>query len=146
MTDPTRRRIMRAVGRTNTSVEMAVRRELFARGYRYQVNVRSLPGSPDLLFARRRVAIFVNGCFWHQHQGCRLATIPKTRTEFWQNKFEDNRRRDRRNRRALEQAGWRVIDVWQCEIETGEFLNPLLLALGPTRCLARAVGKLPDGD
>lgn len=110
-----RSRQMSKVRQANTQPELVVRRTTFALGYRYRLHVRQLPGSPDLVFPSRRKVIFVHGCFWHGHEGCHLATVPKTRTEFWQNKFSENRQRDQRVEAELCELGWVVLTVWQCE-------------------------------
>jgi DNA mismatch endonuclease (patch repair protein) len=101
----------------NTRPEILLRKALFARGLRYRLHVKDLPGTPDIVFRTRRLAIFVNGCFWHRHEGCDLTTTPTTRREFWQEKFDATVERDRRNIEALNHAGWRVVVVWECEIE-----------------------------
>lgn len=98
----------------DTKPEMRVRKALFAGGYRYRLHRKDLPGTPDIVLPGRRVAIFVNGCFWHGHSGCSLAKVPGTRTEFWKEKFESNRQRDRVAAEALRVAGWRVLVVWEC--------------------------------
>jgi DNA mismatch endonuclease (patch repair protein) len=114
--------IMAAVHSENTKPEMAVRRTVHAMGYRYRLHDRKLPGKPDLVFASRRKTIFVHGCFWHRHRGCKYATTPKTRTDFWEAKFAANVARDRRNRRELKRLGWAVLTVWQCELKKPEKL------------------------
>ena len=114
----TRSRIMRAVPRSDTAPELRLRRALHRRGLRYRLHVRSLPGSPDIVFAGPRVAVFVHGCYWHRHEGCRLATTPKSNTGFWREKFRDNVKRDRRVVQQLEADGWTVVVAWQCELET----------------------------
>ena len=119
---------MRSVGRKHTKPEMITRRALHALGYRFRVNMKGLPGSPDIAFTKRRKAIFVHGCFWHRHPGCRCATEPKTRNEFWRTKFEANIERDDRKRRELEKLGWKVQTVWECE----------------TRSLSRLIERLKD--
>lgn len=88
------------------------------RGLKYRINVRSLPGSPDLANKSRKFAVFVHGCFWHRHARCRYATVPKTNVQFWLDKFEANVRRDRKARKALEKRGFRVIVVWECDLRT----------------------------
>jgi len=129
--DPLRRRIMKAVRGRDTSPELVVRRYLHRLGYRYRLYDRSLPGSPDLVLRRHRTAVFVNGCFWHRHQGCRKATTPKTRQAFWQAKFDANVARDAVAVSALKAEGWRVITVWECqtraEADLIEALRPLLV-------------------
>ena len=115
MEDELRRRIMRANGPRDTKPEIALRSAIHARGLRYRIADRRLPGSPDIVLPRWRTVIFVNGCYWHHHPGCRRATIPKTNSDFWLAKFEANRQRDRRNVRDLQARGWRVGVVWECE-------------------------------
>ena len=102
-----------------TKPEMVVRRWLWAHGYRYRLNVKSVPGKPDIVMRKYRTAIFVNGCFWHGHEGCKLFVMPKTNTEFWQNKINYNRERDQKNYQLLIDAGWQVIVVWQCNLAKG---------------------------
>lgn len=107
----------------DTTPELRVRRIAHALGARFRLHRRDLPGTPDLVFPRRKLALFVHGCFWHRHQGCRYATSPKTRSEFWSRKFEANMARDGRNERDLRSRGWRVEVIWECETR-----NPLVLA------------------
>ncbi|MNJ34468.1 Very short patch repair protein [compost metagenome] len=109
--------LMGRIRSKNTQPELVVRRLVFALGYRYRLHVKGLPGSPDLVFWGRRKVIFVNGCFWHGHPDCRLGRLPKTRVEFWQDKIDRNRQRDRVNIASLEATGWRVLTVWQCELK-----------------------------
>ncbi len=102
----------------NTKPEIAVRSILHRMGYRFTVNGpknRQLPGKPDIVLPKYRTVIFVHGCFWHRHKGCKETTTPKTRTEWWQAKFDGNVERDRRNQRVLRKLGWKVIVVWECE-------------------------------
>ncbi|HUZ13676.1 MAG TPA: very short patch repair endonuclease [Caulobacteraceae bacterium] len=124
-----RTRIMRSVRSQNSTPELRVRRALHRAGFRYRLHVARLPGTPDIVFAKRRVVIFVHGCFWHRHSGCRYASNPKTRVEFWTAKFNRNVRRDSENKAALEAAGWRVIAIWECDVKSDRFLAPLLEAL-----------------
>jgi len=100
----------------HTKPERAARRIAFALGYRYRLHGKGLPGRPDMVFASRRKAIFVHGCFWHRHEGCGLARLPKSKLVFWREKLEGNRRRDRRNRAALARLGWRTMVLWECEL------------------------------
>lgn len=116
VTPEARSRIMRAVPRSSTKPEMALRRRLHARGLRYVLGRRDLPGSPDLVLPRWRTVVFVHGCFWHRHPGCPRATTPKTRVDYWVPKFTRNVVRDRQVTEALEGAGWRVAVVWECEL------------------------------
>ena len=113
----TRARMMSGIRGKNTVPEMLVRRFLHARGYRYRVHRRDLPGKPDLVLPRLKVCIFVHGCFWHRHPGCVYATTPKTRPEFWSEKFHKNVKRDLANIDALEAAGWNVLIVWECHLK-----------------------------
>ncbi|PKN66280.1 MAG: very short patch repair endonuclease [Deltaproteobacteria bacterium HGW-Deltaproteobacteria-15] len=113
----TRSRIMASVGQHDTGPEMRLRRVLHKLGLRYRLNDRRLPGSPDLVFPRFHAAVFVHGCFWHAHEGCKFATKPSTRKGFWNEKFEANKRRDRRNYDTLFEEGWRVLVVWECSIK-----------------------------
>lgn len=112
----TRSRIMARVPGRDTKPEFSLRRALHARGLRYRLHVRSLPGTPDLVFPRFRAACFVHGCFWHRHPGCPRTTHPATRREFWQTKFRANVERDRRTRQELLDGGWRVAIVWECAL------------------------------
>lgn len=100
----------------DTKPEMRVRRIVHSMGYRYRLHRRDLPGNPDLVFPARRKVIFVHGCFWHRHSDCRLARLPKSRTEFWEAKLEGNRQRDIINRSRLLAEGWEVMVVWECTI------------------------------
>jgi DNA mismatch endonuclease, patch repair protein len=109
-----RSRIMGSVRSRDTAPELLVRRICYALGHRYRLCVRGIPGSPDLVFSRSKKLIFVNGCFWHRHS-CTRGALPKTRFDFWRNKLEGNRRRDRRIHRRLKAEGWKVLVVWQCQ-------------------------------
>ena len=111
----TRSRMMAGIGPANTRPELLVRRYLHARGFRYRIHPRELPGKPDLLLPRYNVALFVHGCFWHRHPGCRFATHPGTRVEFWMKKFEENVARDKRKAAKLRRLGWRVLTIWECQ-------------------------------
>lgn len=131
MPDPNRSALMARVGRRHTRPEMAVRRLLFARGYRYRLHAGDLPGRPDIVFRKRKKVIFVHGCFWHRHEGCSKATVPKTRRTFWLKKFRENRDRDARNESALTALGWMVLTVWECEtVDESELSARLLAFLG----------------
>ncbi|APX11367.1 very short patch repair endonuclease [Tateyamaria omphalii] len=114
-----RSRMMAANTRRNTKPELLVRRHLHARGLRFRVDVRRLPGSPDVVLARHNAAIFVHGCFWHRHEGCRHATIPKTNILFWKEKFARNIERDRNATTALMEMRFRVAVIWECALGKG---------------------------
>lgn len=107
--------LMGRVSSKNTVPELIVRRSVFAMGYRYRIHRSDLPGTPDILFPRQKKIIFVHGCFWHQHKGCRKASLPKSRTAFWADKFEMNVKRDARNSELLKKLGWKILVVWQCQ-------------------------------
>ena len=102
----------------NTKPEEIVRKYLFSQGFRYRKNDKRLPGTPDIVLPKYRTVIFVNGCFWHGHQGCRYFVVPKTNTEFWMNKIDANRVRDINKILELEAMGWRVIVIWECQLKT----------------------------
>jgi DNA mismatch endonuclease (patch repair protein) len=110
----------------NTKPELAVRRALHALGYRFRLHRSDLYGRPDIVLPKHKTIIFVHGCFWHRHPGCTKTSTPKTRTDFWQSKFDANVARDQRNVEALEQAGWQVLTVWECETGQIEELSDRL--------------------
>ena len=95
--------------------ELRVRSALHLAGYRFRLHSKLLPGTPDLVLPKLRTVVFVNGCFWHRHAKCRLSYLPKTRQDFWNNKFRENVARDRRVRNQLRKLGWRVVTIWECE-------------------------------
>ncbi|MCX5510755.1 MULTISPECIES: very short patch repair endonuclease [unclassified Pseudomonas] len=107
--------IMRAVKRAHTGPEIVVRRALHALGLRFRLHRRDLPGSPDIVLPRFRTVVFVHGCFWHRHLGCRYASVPKSRQEYWLPKFEANVVRDAKKEAQLCELGWRVLVIWECE-------------------------------
>jgi DNA mismatch endonuclease (patch repair protein) len=115
-TPESRSALMSRIGPKNTAPELIVRRLLHSLGYRFRLHRRDLPGTPDIVLAGRRKAIFVHGCFWHGH-GCRIGRPPKSRPEFWGPKLDRNRRRDADKEAQLLEAGWDVITIWQCEIK-----------------------------
>lgn len=108
--------LMGQVRGKNTGPEMIVRRLAFSMGYRYRLHVPNLPGKPDMVFAGRMKAIFINGCFWHGHLECRFGRLPKTRVEYWEAKILKNVERDKRNTKLLEEEGWAVLTIWQCQL------------------------------
>lgn len=112
----TRSRMMRGIRGSDTKPEKLVRRLLHARGFRFRLHVRDLPGRPDIVLPRYRAAVFVHGCYWHGHD-CALFRLPGTRTEFWRTKIDGNRRRDGQTRVVLRQAGWRIAIVWECALK-----------------------------
>jgi len=116
-TTPQRSRMMSSIRGKNTWPERALRSRLFARGFRYRLHVRKLPGSPDLVFPKHKAVIFVHGCFWHRHEGCRYTTTPKTNEQFWRHKFQENVNRDRQHVDILLNLGWRVAIIWECALK-----------------------------
>lgn len=114
----TRSRMMAGIKGQNTQPEMLVRRFLHANGYRFRLHRRDLPGSPDIVLSKFRTCIFIHGCFWHRHPGCRYSTTPKTNSDFWLKKFESNVERDIRVKAALESTGWAVLTFWECQIKS----------------------------
>lgn len=112
-----RSEVMSKIRSKNTKPEIMLRKILFAKGYRYRVHNKDLPGKPDIVLRKYRTAIFVHGCFWHYHQDCREGRIPDTNTTFWKTKLSKNVIRDEKNKQALLTDGWKVITVWECEIE-----------------------------
>jgi DNA mismatch endonuclease (patch repair protein) len=123
--------IMRAVKSRDTSPERTVRKLLSANGYRYRLQSKHLPGRPDIVFAGRKKAIFIHGCFWHGHLCKRGARIPKTNTIYWRNKIRRNRLRDERALKELRKAGWKVKVIWECEIARSNMAARLRRFLGP---------------
>lgn len=120
-----RARMMSANGRRDTKPELFVRRFIHARGFRFRLDVGSLPGRPDIVLRRWNAAIFVHGCYWHRHPGCRFATTPKSNVEFWTAKFDRNRERDQAAVAALLALGWRVAVVWECGLRGHDRLSTL---------------------
>ncbi|MGE5486906.1 MAG: very short patch repair endonuclease [bacterium] len=123
VSDPERRQLMRRVRQRGTPAELAVAKLCRELGLAYRCNVRSLPGSPDLANKKGRWAIFVHGCFWHQHEGCPKATMPKRNAKFWREKFVGNRARDARKIAQLCSLGYQVLVVWQCQAEDRQALR-----------------------
>ena len=117
VTPEVRSRMMSGIRGKDTKPEMLLRRSLHALGLRYRLHVADLPGKPDLVFPRFKAILFVNGCFWHRHAGCRYATTPATRREFWESKFAANVSRDEANRNRLLDSGWRVLVIWECALK-----------------------------
>ncbi|MBZ9726356.1 very short patch repair endonuclease [Mesorhizobium sp. CO1-1-11] len=128
----------------DTKPEMRVRKALHAAGLRYRLHAGDLPGKPDLVFRSRRIALFVHGCFWHQHPdpNCKLSRMPKSKIDFWRPKLEGNRLRDEKTRSALEARGWTVVEVWECQIKPDD-LRQLVARLQITKPLS-AAEKKPD--
>jgi DNA mismatch endonuclease (patch repair protein) len=145
--DPEKRsKMMSGIKGKNTKPEMVVRRALFAEGFRYRLHRKDLPGGPDIVLTSRRVVVFVHGCFWHRHTGCRLAKLPASNVDFWKKKLDGNVARDHRVVRTLVASGWRVLIIWECITR-----DPIVsLNIGP---LIRnwikegeQIGELPNPD
>ena len=125
--------IMSRIRSQNTSPEMRVRSQMHRAGYRYRTHVSALPGSPDIVMRRYRTVIFINGCFWHQHQNCKIASLPKTNTDYWSKKFERTKARDQAAYDALKRDGWVVLVIWECQTREEETLRELLTNILPAR-------------
>ncbi|CAN7659434.1 very short patch repair endonuclease [Bosea sp. LjRoot90] len=118
--------LMSRVGGKNTTPEVRVRKAAYALGLRFRLHRKDLPGKPDLVFPKRRIALFVHGCFWHRHPGCRKASNPGTRPDYWGEKFSANTARDGRVAAELEASGWQVVVIWECETKDPESLSRIL--------------------
>jgi DNA mismatch endonuclease (patch repair protein) len=101
----------------NTNPELMVRKFLFSQGYRYRLHYTKLPGKPDITFTKIRFAIFIHGCFWHGHEGCKYYKVPQTRTEWWLNKIKGNRKNDENNVKELQTDNWNIFTIWECELK-----------------------------
>lgn len=129
----------------NTKPEELVRKYLFSKGFRYRKNVASLPGKPDIVLPKYRVCIFVNGCFWHGHEGCKYFVWPKNNAEFWENKIYQNVHRDIKNNGKLTELGWKVIIVWECDLK-GDKRERTLERLASTITTSREKGDINYGS
>ena len=112
-----RSRNMSAIKSKNTKPEIAVRKVLHSMGYRFRLHGKDLPGSPDIVLPKYKTVIFIHGCFWHRHENCKYASTPKTRKEFWENKFKANINRDNLNQANLLLRGWKIIIIWECQLK-----------------------------
>lgn len=110
----------------DTKPEMLVRKFLFANGFRYRIHVKSLPGNPDIVLPKYKTIIFINGCFWHGHSGCKYFVVPKTRTEFWLSKIQKNISNDFVNHNKLEQLGYKIIVIWECDVKNKSIFDSLV--------------------
>lgn len=137
--DPERSARMRLIRGRDTKPELRVRRALHAAGLRYRLQAKDLPGRPDIVFRKRKVAMFVHGCFWHQHPdpACKLARMPKSRQEFWEPKLRGNRSRDEAVKAKLEAGGWRVFEIWECQLGA----EPLDMIITEIQAALRRPGK-----
>ena len=139
-----RHRCMSRIRGKNTKPEILVRKGLHARGFRFRLHNKKLPGSPDIVLPKYGVAIMVNGCFWHGHKGCRYATEPKTNVEFWETKIARNRHRDEVTTAHLEALGWTVMTIWECELRNSSQLDERLNALAEDIRYAGEVKRVKD--
>lgn len=131
VTPEQRSKNMAAIRSKDTKPEVYFRKLLFAKGYRYSLNSKTVPGHPDMYLRKYNTAVFVHGCFWHRHEGCKFAYIPKSRMEFWKNKFEANQKRDLVVRNELQERGIKCLVIWECSIKKmkkdKEFQNSMLV-------------------
>lgn len=141
-----RHRCMSRIRGKNTKPEILVRKGLYARGFRFRLHNKKLPGSPDIVLPKYGVAIMVNGCFWHGHKGCRYATKPKSNVEFWETKIARNRHRDEVTTAHLEALGWTVITIWECELRTSSQLDDRLNTLAEEIRRAYEAKRIKDRD
>ena len=132
MTPEQRRACMSTIRSRDTAPEKRLRSDLHRAGFRFRLHVKSLPGTPDLVFPGRRKAIFVHGCFWHSHK-CRRGTRPKSNMEFWNRKLDGNRKRDARNQKRLSMLGWRSLTIWECEVRTHQAVRKAIRFLSVER-------------
>lgn len=141
-TDTARSAQMSRIRGRDTKPEMRVRRALHAAGLRYRLHAKDLPGKPDLVFRGRRIALFVHGCFWHQHPNpnCKISRMPKSKLDFWRPKLEGNRLRDEKTRSTLEAEGWTVVEVWECETKS-DHLQRLIARLQTSNPLGAAENR-----
>lgn len=109
----------------DTKPELLVRKFLFQKGFRYRIHNKALPGKPDIVLKKFKTIIFINGCFWHGHEGCRYFVIPKTRTDWWTNKINKTKEIDQLSRQALIKMGWKIIDIWECELKSKTYEDTL---------------------
>lgn len=119
---------MKMIRAKDTKPEVLVRKFIFSKGFRYKLYDRTLPGRPDLVLPKYRTVLFVHGCFWHAHQGCKYFVVPKTRTDWWVSKLDKNRKNDQKHLNELKKAGWKVITIWECELR-GDKLERTLASL-----------------
>ena len=122
-----RSRNMSAIKSKNTKPEIKVRKVLHSMGYRFRLHSKDLPGSPDIVLPKYKTVIFVHGCFWHRHENCKYATIPKTRKEFWASKFKANIKRDKGIQEKIKNIGWQSVVIWECETKNIDDLKEKLI-------------------
>lgn len=125
----TRSRMMSNIKSKNTKPEITVRKLMFSMGFRYRLHNKDLPGKPDISIKKYKTAIFVNGCYWHRHEKCKLAYSPKSNVDFWNKKLNENVNRDKRNHKVLKELGWRVIVIWECQTKDLDYLKQIIVSL-----------------
>lgn len=133
LTPEQRHKCMSRIQGRDTKPEMIVRSWLHNKGYRFRLHKSDLPGKPDIVLKKYSLVIFLNGCYWHRHKGCKYSTIPKTNVDFWLRKFSNNVRRDDENMDKLSKLGWHVLVIWECEVRTREFESKLTTFLEKLR-------------
>jgi len=121
--------MMSKIRSNNTKPEILLRKALFAQGLRYRINDKKLQGKPDIVFPKYKTVIFVHGCFWHNHKGCKRAHLPKSNIEYWKNKIKTNEERDLKNQEVLKNLGWNVTVIWECELNTKEKIEQAIKKL-----------------
>lgn len=136
-----RSEVMSKIRSKNTKPEILLRKALFAKGYRYRINDKKLPGKPDIVLPKHRTVIFVHGCFWHSHEGCKYYYIPKSNTDFWIKKFQTNKERDKKNISSILSLDWNIIIVWECTIAYKKDIDPVISRIA--QCLADFESCLP---
>jgi DNA mismatch endonuclease (patch repair protein) len=145
-----RSEVMSKIRSKNTKPEIALRKALFTKGYRYRINYKKLPGKPDIVFPKYKTVIFVHGCFWHGHEGCKDFSLPKTNTEFWNTKIAGNQQRDNHVKMQLIESGWNVITVWECETEKKSMESTMqrieTLLTGHEKSTQVKIYELMDGE
>lgn len=129
LTPSQRQRCMSHIRSKDTKPEIIIRRFLFAKGLRFRLHAKQLPGKPDLTFPKYKTIVFIDGCFWHSHENCKYSKLPKTNVDYWIKKLENNKLRDEANEKKLEEMGWRVIRIWECEIKNASSRLPRLESL-----------------
>lgn len=125
LTPEQRHKCMSKIQGRDTKPEIRVRKWLHNQGYRFRLQRNDLPGKPDIVLPKYNLVIFINGCYWHRHSGCKYTTTPKSNSDFWEKKFAENIIRDKANIKQLEQLGWNVIVIWECEVKSESFTNHL---------------------
>jgi DNA mismatch endonuclease (patch repair protein) len=137
--DKTKRsKVMSSIKSKNTKIELTIRKLIYSLGYRYRLHRADLPGKPDIVFKKRQKVIFVHGCFWHQHENCKISKKPKTNTDYWLPKLEKNKYRDIQNIDSLKHQGWEVMIIWECALKDINKLKESIVAfLGDTKTISK---------